>query len=347
MEFIDLQTTLTVAVILTATAVIVCFDYLRKRRRAQQPYRVRTSVKISRTGPPRHSTRTFEPAPVDYTAAKKLAAERPLEPLVAVATPFRPPVEPRNDRETITVEVAPPSPAAPSGSSETPSPNTSLASLQTFTLPPFTIDAALWERLISSQPTRNLLSSADGDPQPIENTPPARGSHNAIEATYHMIHEHNQHLPAENQPSGMIQPPVLEKWLESEQRFTGLVVSIGINNSDSSVWHSRGLMQSVGSYIAGLLRARDYSCRTGYDEFVMVCPGEQGAQSQRRLNHISERLWDYQLRGIGACSILFSWGGVQVQDQPLAEAIASATERMRETKRSSNIKSVQAHRQAV
>ena len=65
----------------------------------------------------------------------------------------------------------------------------------------------------------------------------------------------------------------------------------------------------------------------------MVCPGEQGAQSQRRLNHISERLWDYQLRGIGACSILFSWGGVQVQDQPLAEAIASATERMRETKR--------------
>ena len=51
----------------------------------------------------------------------------------------------------------------------------------------------------------------------------------------------------------------------------------------------------------------------------MVCPGEQGAQSQRRLNHISERLWDYQLRGIGACSILFSWGGVEVQDQPLAE----------------------------
>src|SRR6202034_2599222 len=78
------------------------------------------------------------------------------------------------------------------------------------------------------------------------------------------------------------------------------------------------------------------SCRTAYDEFVIVCRGEQGANSQRRLNHISERLWNYQLRGIGACSILFSWGGVEVQDQPLAEAIASATERMRETKRIGN-----------
>jgi GGDEF domain-containing protein len=114
------------------------------------------------------------------------------------------------------------------------------------------------------------------------------------------------------------------------------------------MWHSQGLMQSVANYISGLLREQDFACRTAYDEFVMVCRGEQGANSQRRLNYVSERLWDYQLRGIGACSILFSWGGVQVQDQPLADAIASATERMRETKRSGNLaKSALALRQAV
>ena len=56
-------------------------------------------------------------------------------------------------------------------------------------------------------------------------------------------------------------------------------------------------------------------------------------QPQRIKNHISERLWDYQLRGIGASSILFSWGGVQVKDQPLSEAVASAVDRMRQTKR--------------
>jgi hypothetical protein len=63
------------------------------------------------------------------------------------------------------------------------------------------------------------------------------------------------------------------------------------------------------------------------------------------LNYISERLWDYQLRGLTSCSIMFSWGGVQVQNQPLADALASATERMRETKRSG--KAAYAHRTAV
>jgi GGDEF domain-containing protein len=104
----------------------------------------------------------------------------------------------------------------------------------------------------------------------------------------------------------------------------------------------------VGNYIVGLLQENDFVCRTSYDEFVMVCRDEQGRQSQRRLNYISERLWDYQLRGIGACSILFSWGGVQIQDRPLAEGIASATERMREIKRNGQSgRSAQAHRQAV
>jgi hypothetical protein len=187
--------------------------------------------------------------------------------------------------KTVTVQMASPAPAATSP----------------IQLPAVTVDAALWERLISSQPNQNLISPADGD-----------------------------------HPRGMIQQPALDKLLESREPFTGLVVSIGINDSDSSMWHSVGLMQSVGSHIASLLGEQDFSCRTAYDEFVMVCPGEQGANSQRRLNHISERLWNYQLRGIGACSILFSWGGVEVQDQPLAEAIASATERMRETKRIGN-----------
>jgi hypothetical protein len=381
MDLFDFQTTLTVAVILTATAVVALFDYLRRHRRPQQPQTIRPN-QTARTG---RSTRIFETAPVDYSAAKRLAAERPLEPLVAaskplhqpvrlravdpraeppaelqqpaaqqespqepltaVATPSRPPVEARIEQNTVTVEIAPPSPSAQSGPVETELP---AMGLQTFTLPPITIDADLWERLISSQPRSNLLSSGEGDAQPVEKKPSSPRFANTIEATYQMIHENVRELPADNQPRGMIQQPALEKWLEREQRFTGLVISIGINDSDSSMWHSQGLMQSVGNYIGGLLRAKDYYCRTGYDEFLMVCPGELGAASQRRLNHISERLWDYQLRGIGACSILFSWGGVQVEDQPLAEAVASATERMRETKRSSpSAKSGQAHRQAV
>ena len=333
MEIFDLQTTLTVVVILTATAVVVFFDHLRKHRQPARATEQPQKSKAAKSSRPQQSTRIFEPTPIDYAPAKKLAAERPLESLVAVATPSRPPVEHRIETETVTVQMTPPSPSASSTSEGTQPSAISLPAfaLPPITLPPITIDAALWERLISSQPKRNLLSSAA----------------NTIEASYQMIQDDGQIPSSDSQLSGMIQQPVLEKWLESEQRFTGLVISIGINDSDSSMSHSRGLMQSVGSFIAGLLRTKDYCCRTSYDEFLMVCPGEQGAQSQRRLNQISERLWDYQLRGIGASSILFSWGGVQVQNQPLADAIASATERMRETKRNSRSKSEQAHRQAV
>ena len=334
MEFTDLPMTLTVLVVLTAAVAVVWFDYLRKKRQQQQPQRIR----LVQTASPQRSSSLFQASPLDSAPAKKLAAERPLQPLVAVATASRPPVQPRTEQETITVEMAPPSPAAPSGSTE----------LSTDTLPAFTIDAALWDRLISSVPKHNLLSSAAGEPEPIRKTPPAAtlASANTVEAAYHMIQENTG--DAGSQPSGMIAKPEFEELMQSQQPFTGLVVSIGINDTDSSMWHSQGLMQSVGNYITGLLRANDFSCRTAYDEFVIVCRGEQGAHSQRRLNHISERLWDYQLRGIGACSILFSWGGVEIQDRPLAEGIASATERMRETKRTGpSTKSALAHRQAV
>jgi hypothetical protein len=293
MDFTGLQMTLTVVLVLTAATVVVFLEQRRKQCPRPEPQRIKTRIH-SVAHPPRPVW--INPAPLEFAPARKLAAERPLEPRVGIATPSRPPVQLR-ERESVTVQMA-----SPSTESH---------------LPAFTIDTALWERLVSSQPKQNLISSADSDPEPTDNT---------------------QH------PRGMIQQPVLDKLLEGQEPFTGLVVSIGINDSDSSMWHSQGLMQSVGSHIAGLLKEQDFSCRTAYDEFVMVCQGEQGAQSQRRLNHISERLWDYQLRGIGSCSILFSWGGVQVQNQPLAEAIASATERMRETKRTGNSL---AHRQAV
>jgi hypothetical protein len=334
MEFTDLPMTLTVLVVLTAAVAVVWFDYLRKKRQQQQPQRIR----LVQTAPPQRSSSLFQASPLDSAPARKLAAERPLQPMVAVATASRPPVESRIEHETVTVEMASPSPAAPSGSVE----------ISTVALPAFTIDAVLWDRLISSVPTHNLLSATAGEPEPIRRTaaPPTLGSANTLEAAYHMIQEDAG--IAAGQTRGMIQQPAFEELLENQDPFTGLVVSIGINDTDSSMWHSQGLMQSVGNYITGLLRANDFSCRTAYDEFVIVCRGEQGPQSQRRLNHISERLWDYQLRGIGACSILFSWGGVQIQDRPLAEGIASATERMRETKRSGqSAKSALAHRQAV
>jgi hypothetical protein len=343
MDFTNVQMAFIVVVMLAAAAVIVFLDLRRKRR--QRASRRRFKPHTHSVTRPERPIMLFETAPIDYTFAKNLAGERPLEPLVGTVTRFRPPVQLR-PRETVTVEMLSHAPAV-----RPPSAALLLAGdTQAVTLPAVTIDAALWERLVSSQPERNLLSSPDGVSKFIHETPapPTLGSTNTVEASYRMILDDGLDVASSGQPSGMIRQPVLDELLESGRPFTGLVVSISINDSDSSMWHSQGLMQSVGAHIASLLKENDFSCRTSYDEFVIVCRGEQGARAQRRLNRISERLWDYQLRGLGACTVLFSWGAVEAQDQPLAEAIASAAERMRETKRSGNAaKSALAHRQAV
>ena len=317
MEFTDIQLTVTV-VVLAAAALLVWFDYRRRLRKQPQPQLVQTRHSVH----PRRSTIPFDSADLEYAPARRLAAERPLEPLVSTPTISKPPTAPAEPRETVTIQMA--------GSSS-----------DAAALPAFTIDAALWERLVASMPQHDLLTSGNepGERKAARLIDVAPG---AVEARYQVVESESQ----SRWPSGMLQQPAFQNVLDSGEPFSGLVVSIGINDSDSSMWHSQGLMQSVSAYITGLLREKDFACRTAYDEFVLVCCGEHGAQSQRRLNHISERLWDYQLRGMGACSILFSWGGVQVQDQPLAEAVASAVDRMRQTKRTSPALA-RAHRTAV
>jgi len=229
---------------------------------------------------------------------------------------FAAPVQYAPQTREIPVEMASSSPTTPSITRNFQFPAASL--------PAVTIDTTLLERLTSCQPK------------------PAPSASNTL-----AVAERRGAVPS-TVLRGMVQQPQLEELIGHHEPFTGLVISIGINDTDSAMWHGRGLMQSVARHISGLLKESDFASRTAYDEFVVVCRGEQGAQPQRRLNDISERLWDYQLRGIGASSILFIWGAVQVQNQPLAEAIEAANERMRETKRIGRAaKSAVAHLQVV
>jgi hypothetical protein len=130
-------------------------------------------------------------------------------------------------------------------------------------------------------------------------------------------------------PKGMCDRAEVQPFLEKDSRFTGLVVLVGLTNSRATRQE-----HPAQPFVAGLLRETDFACRNSDDEFLIVCPGVRGADAQRRLNEISERLWNFQLRGKGSFSVLFSWGGIGVENEPLSEAIASATERMQQTKRS-------------
>ena len=314
MEFTDLQL-IVIAVVLTATALLLLFDYRRKQRPLKQPQPVRARF-IAVPRPVRRPIE-FDPAALEYFPAKRVAAEPTREPLAPLTVVSNPPEAPAPVRETVTIELANPLDGAHSDrhspAGQTPEP-----------LPAFTIDAALWERLIASMPSHDLLTAGDEQSKPAIDVAPG-----AVDANYQVI----ENEAASGWPTGVVRQSVFQKLLDDGEFFSGLVVSIGVNDNDSSMWHSQGLMHEVGAYLAGLLRASDFSCRTDYDEFIQVFPGETGAPAQRRLSQISERLWDYQLRGMGTSSILFSWGGVQVQDQPLAEAVASAVDRMRQTRR--------------
>jgi hypothetical protein len=201
------------------------------------------------------------------------------------------------------------------------------------------IDSALWESLISGTPIAPSPVAAETAPTPA-----------IVETQFELIQgtaSMSNHLVI---PAGMYDQSFLARLLEIKKPFTGLAVCIGINENDGSAPRSEDLMRSTSLFISGLLQEGDFACQSGDDEFLILCPGPQGADAQHRLSHISERLWDFQLRGIGTFSILFSWGGIEANNELLSDAIVSAADRMYQTKRSRktvSMESVNQRRKAV
>jgi hypothetical protein len=144
-------------------------------------------------------------------------------------------------------------------------------------------------------------------------------------------------------PAGFQDGFVLNQLVQSRQPVSGLVVSIGVNAAHQSD-------NSVSKLIESLLGPNDFAAQSSEDEYLLIFPQERGASAQRRLSQIAQQLWDFQLRSLGSFQILFSWGGIEVRSESIEEAIASASERMQETKRGRKLltmESPNALRQAV
>jgi len=148
------------------------------------------------------------------------------------------------------------------------------------------------------------------------------------------------HSPEVTLPAGLHDHVVLERALSTGKPFTGLAISVGVNDVEGRASRNGDLMQSVAFFIRGLLEETEFACRASEDEFLILCPGLEGGAAQSRLNRVAEQLWDYQLRGVSTWSILFSWGGADVHLKRLSEAIAMATEQMCQTRRGRRMVSV-------
>jgi GGDEF domain-containing protein len=139
-------------------------------------------------------------------------------------------------------------------------------------------------------------------------------------------------------PTGLQDPSVMERLLQSAAPFHGVAVAIGINDYQSlkeklQASSDNDSIGAVNRMIQSLLRPQDFAVRFVEDEYILLYPGESGAAAQRRLFQVSEKLWDFQLRSLGHLSVMFSWGGLEVANETVAEAVASARERMYQTKR--------------
>ncbi len=204
-----------------------------------------------------------------------------------------------------------------------------------------TADAFLWDHqpvTVWSAPTRAMPAVAPAGPEIRQG--------NIIDVT--PVAECEQILPP-----GMFSQWPLDVLLHITKPFTGLVVLIDLasarRRSSRNESRNESQLQLITGCVAGFLGPNDFGCRTSEDEFVMVCPGPDGAEAQRRLNQISEQLWEFQQSGNGTFSLLFSWGGIGSSGKPLSEAISAAVQRMNRINRNRYISSTESvnHRRKV
>ncbi|MCW5980805.1 MAG: GGDEF domain-containing protein [Bryobacteraceae bacterium] len=138
-------------------------------------------------------------------------------------------------------------------------------------------------------------------------------------------------------PSGMQGGAALEEALQSALPFCGTVIAVGFGRgrgkSGTKPQDSPEASQAVERLIESLLTDQDAAFASGEDEYLIVLPNENGPKAHRRLQYVSESLWDYQIRSVGTASILFYWGSSEAEHELFATLVAAAKERMYQTKR--------------
>ena len=122
--------------------------------------------------------------------------------------------------------------------------------------------------------------------------------------------------------------PGFERTVRKGETVSGLVVSVGVITPDGL-----DIPNTVLSFVRSLGGTAESAYCTAKDEFVLIWPGVQDMPAQQRLARISQELWDFQLGYLGDLAILFSWSGVEVENEPVEEALAIASMRMYETRR--------------
>ena len=130
-------------------------------------------------------------------------------------------------------------------------------------------------------------------------------------------------------PIGHFEVQSLQDLLAAKGAFRGLVVFIGVlANGELAPLESpqfTRLLNSAARTVLSLRREVDFSCRSAENEFVLIYPHETGPAAQRIIARLKERLYDLQLRSLGAFSARFIWGAAEsATDGRLADLLGNA-----------------------
>jgi GGDEF domain-containing protein len=202
--------------------------------------------------------------------------------------------------------------------------------------PEAAVEVALWKDADEpeplGQPEQPTAEAPSAGPAPHTEDP-------AVPPSGGQVKELGYDSALETMPTGLQPAEVLTHLIESHTSFRGVAVAVGINDYESlkdKLASSSGSdsLTALNKMIVSMLGPQDFAARFADEEFILLYPGESGSAAQRRLFQVSEKLWDFQLRSLGSLSIMFSWGGLEVNGETLADSVMAARERMYQTRRS-------------
>jgi hypothetical protein len=179
----------------------------------------------------------------------------------------------------------------------------------------------------SSQPPESVT------PEPV---PEASGLLDTVAATA------EPRAAALEWPSGLQSASTWNRLLDSGRKVNGLVVSICVTSFSPSE-AAADFPAGVHSAIESMLEAGEFAAPIGANEFVLFCPGVRDATAQRRLSRISQHLWDVQLGSLGRTEPQYTWGGLEVRDESIKDALEAAGQRLQEARHARNLMTHAAH----
>jgi hypothetical protein len=139
-------------------------------------------------------------------------------------------------------------------------------------------------------------------------------------------------------PTGYADAVAFQKLLAQDGLFRGLTIVIGVLEYEAlvaahGVAQVEAALNKTERIFQALAQDGGFGCRSAAGEYILLFPGLVEAAAQRRVNALSERLWDHQLRSLGLLPVLLSWGSAESPADALPSLLSRAREQMIESRR--------------